>query len=148
MNLSPHFTLQEFTASDTAARRGFDNSLPTELIGSARVTAEMMEKIRAHLGGVPIHITSGYRCPDLNRAVGSSGTSDHLKAAACDFRAPAFGTPLDICRSLVPMMSVLGIGQIIYEFTWVHVSTRTPDKIINRVLTVNGKGYVPGIQGG
>lgn len=147
MNLSEHFSLQEFTASDTAERRGLNNALPTELIGAARVTAEMMEKIRAHLGGVPIHITSGYRCPELNRAVGSSGTSDHLKAAACDFKAPAFGTPLDICKALVPHMSVLGIGQIIYEFTWVHVSTRMPEKAVNRILTVNGKDYVPGIQG-
>ena len=147
MNISEHFTLQEFTASDTAERRGFDNGLPIELLKNARQTAEMMEKIRSHLGGVPVIITSGYRCPDLNRAVGSSGTSDHLQANACDFRAPAFGTPLDICKALVPHMSLLGIGQIIYEFTWVHVSTKTPEKAVNRVLTVNGKGYVPGIQG-
>jgi zinc D-Ala-D-Ala carboxypeptidase len=150
MNLSAHFTLDEFTDSDTARRMGINNDLPIELMTNARATADMLERIRAYLvsesgRNIPIIITSGYRCPQLNRAIGSSDTSDHRKAMACDFRAPAFGTPLQVCKAIAPVISVLGVGQIIYEHTWVHVSTRIPDKIINRIITVSGKDYIPGI---
>lgn len=150
MNLSQHFTLEEFTDSDTARRLGIDNSLPNVYLPVAEQTAQMMERIRHHLsylnkGEVPVIITSGYRCLRLNAAIGSAPTSDHTRALAVDFRAPAFGSPLKICRALQPVMDQLGIGQMIYEHTWVHVSRRDPDKVINKVLTVNGSGYVAGI---
>jgi hypothetical protein len=70
---------------------------------------------------------------------------------AADFRAPAFGTPLQVCKALAPVVSVLGIGQLILEFAtpngggWVHVSTRIPDKIINRIVTASKQGFAPGI---
>lgn len=150
MNLSTHFTLDEFTASDTAQRLSINNDLPIELLSSAIESAGMMERIRGHLGmlagkPIPIIVTSGYRCPELNRKIGSSDISDHRKAMALDFKAPAFGSPLQVCQALAPVVSVLGIGQIIYEHSWVHVSTRTPDKLINRIITVQGRDYVPGI---
>lgn len=150
MNLSTHFTLDEFTASDTAQRLSINNDLPIELLSSAIESAGMMERIRWHLGilagkPIPIIVTSGYRCPELNRKIGSSDISDHRKAMAFDFKAPAFGSPLQVCQALAPVVSVLGIGQIIYEHSWVHVSTRTPDKLINRIITVQGRDYVPGI---
>lgn len=148
--LSPHFSLEEFTASDTALRMGVDNSLPAELMANARATADMLERIRVHLISlrgrpIPIVLTSGYRCPQVNRAVGSSDTSDHRKAMAADWRAPDFGTPLQLCQALAPVVNLLCIGQLIYEHTWVHVSTRIPDLAVNRILTVQGNGYVPGI---
>ena len=150
MNLSIHFTLAEFTASDTAARMGINNDLPLELVPAATVTAELLERIRAHLGEraarpVPLLISSGYRCAALNRAIGSSGTSDHIRAMAVDFRAPAYGTPLQVSQALAVVVDALNIGQLIYEHTWIHVSTRRPDKLLNRILTVQGKDYVPGI---
>lgn len=150
MKLSTHFSLSEFVQSDTAERMGINNDLPIELTANAQATADMLEKIRAYMveqsgRNIPIIITSGYRCPQLNRAIGSSDTSDHRKAMAADFRAPAFGTPLEVCKALAPVVSVLGVGQVIYENSWIHVSTRIPDKIINRILTVSGKDYIPGI---
>lgn len=150
MNLSTHFTLDEFIQSDTAERMGINNSLPPELGDNAIGTAAMLERIRAYLveksgRNIPIIITSGYRCPQLNRAIGSGDTSDHRKAMAADFRAPEFGTPLEVCKALAPVVSVLGVGQIIYEHSWVHVSTRIPDKLINRIITVSGRDYIPGI---
>lgn len=148
--LSTHFSLEELTASDTAMRMGINNDLPIELVPAMRATAELLEAIRSRLSDlaakpVPILISSGYRCPALNRAIGSADTSDHIRGHAADFRAPAFGTPLQICRALAPLVSTLGIGQLIYEHTWVHVSTRIPDKALNRILTVQGKSYVIGI---
>ena len=150
MNLSIHFTLAEFTASDTAARMGINNDLPLELVPAATVTAELLERIRAHLGEraarpVPLLISSGYRCAALNRAIGSADTSDHIRAMAVDFRAPAYGTPLQVSQALAVVVDALNIGQLIYEHTWIHVSTRRPDKLLNRILTVQGKDYVPGI---
>lgn len=146
MNLSPHFTLEEFIASDTAARHGLDNSVPADLMPNAIAAAAMMERIRDALGGKPIIVTSGYRAPAVNKAVGSGPGSDHPKAMAFDFKCPAFGTPYEVCQHLAPLVSVLGIGQLIYEHTWIHVSTRPSDKIINRILTVRGKGYEAGIK--
>ena len=156
MNLSPHFTLAEFVASGTAKAQGIDNSLPPDLLPAARTTAEMMERIRTTLGAhagytVPILISSGYRCPALNLAVGSSSTSDHPRAQAVDWTAPGFGTPAQICRALAPLVGVLGIGQLIYECPtpgrrWVHVSTKMPTKPANRVITIGPSGTMLGIQ--
>ena len=146
MKLSQHFSIEEFTASDTADRKGIDNTLPDGLLATARETAEMMERIRESLGGKPIIVTSGYRSPELNRAIGSGDSSDHPKAMAVDFKCPEFGTPYAVAQHLAPLVSVLGIGQLIYEHTWIHASTRPSDKIINRILTVRGKGYEAGIN--
>jgi hypothetical protein len=143
--MTPHFTLAEFTASDTAARKGIDNSLPDELREAAKQTLEMMERIRFHIDA-PITITSGYRCEALNRAVGSKPGSDHTLAYAVDFKAPKAGSPFQIAASLAPVIKIIGIGQLILEFgTWVHVSTRIPDKVINRVITIDKTGTRAGI---
>ena len=143
--MTPHFSLSEFTASDTAARLGIDNDLPIELRENALKTLEMMERIRFHIDA-PIAISSGYRCEALNKAVGSKQGSDHTMAYACDFKAPKAGTPFQIAASLAPVFKIIGIGQLILEFgTWVHVSTRIPDKIINRVITIDKTGTRAGI---
>ena len=151
MNLSTHFTLSEFIESDTAKRRGINSDLPLTLTANAKNTCEMMERIRAHLSSIsgkpiPVLITSGYRSPSLNRAIGSSDTSDHTQARAVDFKAPMFGSAHAVALALAPVVSVLGIGQLIYEYnSWVHVSTRLPDKVINRIITINKRGVHAGI---
>jgi zinc D-Ala-D-Ala carboxypeptidase len=151
MNLSPHFTLAEFTDSDTAARRGIDNGLPASLMPNAMGTAGMLERIRTmlcELAGreVPIIITSGYRCPALNAAIGSNPTSDHPRAMAADWRAPAFGTPYAICKALAPHIDSLAVGQMIHEFgNWVHTSTREPALQRNRIITITTRGITRGV---
>ena len=148
--MTPHFNLAEFTASDTAARLGIDNSLPDELREAAHRTLEMMERIRFHLDA-PITITSGYRCEALNKAVGSKPGSDHTMALAVDFKAPRAGTPYEIAKDLASVIGIIGIGQIILEYAslngsgWVHVSTRIPDKVINRIITIDKTGTRAGI---
>lgn len=148
--MTPHFSLEEFTASDTAARLGIDNHLPDELREATKQTLEMMERIRFHLNA-PITITSGYRCKALNGVIGSKPGSDHTMALAVDFRAPKAGTPFQVAASLAPVIKIIGIGQLILEYAspngsgWVHVSTRIPDKIINRVITIDKTGTRAGI---
>jgi hypothetical protein len=149
----PHFTLAEFIRSDVAIFRGIDNTLPPELEADAVLTLEMMERIRAHLSDVagkdiPIRINSGYRSPEVNAAVRSAPTSDHPKACAVDFVAPEFGTPMEVCKALAPMISVLRIGQLIYEFgLWTHVSTLVPANPVNRIISIGHAGAFPGIVG-
>lgn len=147
MKLSAHFDIAEFTASDTAARKGIDNSLPTGLIATALITMEMMEKIRSVLGDRAIVMTSGYRSPKLNAAIGSSDTSDHIKGYAVDFKCPAFGTPYEVAAHLSTKIDTLCIGQLIHEWgAWIHVSTRMPSKVQNRVITIDASGTRLGIQ--
>jgi zinc D-Ala-D-Ala carboxypeptidase len=150
--MSRYFKLSEFTRSDTAARKGIDNALPDSLLLAGLDTLDMLERIRGRLSllagrDVPVNISSGYRCPTLNSIIGSNPNSDHPKASAADFTAPAFGSPLEICKTLAPMVDELRIGQLIHEFSaWVHVSTRYPMLPINRILTISRAGTVPGIK--
>jgi zinc D-Ala-D-Ala carboxypeptidase len=150
-----HFTLDEFCASTTAMRLKIDNGLPEELEPFAWATLEMLERIRAHLSAksgkdVSVVISSGYRCPNLNKAVGGSANSDHLLACAADIKAPEFGTPLAVARELSGHVDDLGIGQLINEFPgasgWVHVSTRKPAKTLNRVITITAQGAIVGVR--
>lgn len=157
--LTPHFSLEDLTHSDTAEHLGIDNTPPPELIPSAQGLAEMLERVRARLSeiaghDVPMYPSSGYRCPPLNWIVRNprtpwegqeDATGDHPLFDACDFRAPAFGTPLEVCRALAPHVDELGIGQLIQEGTWVHASTRMVANPVNRVITKVGDGYVAGV---
>ena len=143
--MTSHFSLEEFIASDTAARLNIDNRIPDELRENALQTLQMMERIRFHIDA-PITITSGYRCKALNQAIGSKPTSDHTLAFAVDFKAPKAGTPYEIAKDLAGVIDVLGIGQLILEFgTWVHVSLARPDKTINRIITIDKTGVRAGI---
>ena len=149
MQLTKHFTLAELTNSSTAQRLGLSNTAPPEIVPRLLRTAEMLERIRATLG-VPVIVTSGYRAPAVNKAVGGVTSSDHMQGHAADIVAPGYGTATQIARTLAPLVSTLGIGQIILEGVkgrqWVHVSTRVPDKPANRVITITDKGTQMGIQ--
>lgn len=152
MVLTEHFTVAEFTASDTALRLGIDNSLPATLLPEAERTCEMLERIRSRLTRlagqpVPIVVTSGYRCLALNRAIGSADGSDHVRALAVDFKAGRFGSAYQVAKILAPLVTELQIGQLIHEFgSWVHVSTRMPAKEVNRIITISRRGAEVGVQ--
>lgn len=114
--LTPHFTLEEMTATSHGP-----NAPPPEVVTIlGTVTASGMEQVRSLLGDRPIHVNSGYRCPAVNAAVGGVPTSAHLTGYACDFVCPGFGTPLEICDTL--STAPLKWDQIIQEGTWVHIS--------------------------
>ena len=85
MNLSPNFTLAEATASAKAREIG-DANQPTPLhLANLRAAAAQMERVRA-LFGRPVQVTSWYRNPRVNRAVGGVPTSHHALGWAIDFR--------------------------------------------------------------
>lgn len=149
MQLTKHFDLAQLTRSSVAQARGLSNDPPPELLPRLILTAEMLERIRSTLDA-PVIVTSGYRSPQVNIAVGGATSSDHTQGHAADIVAPMFGTPYDIARRLAPLVSTLGIGQIILEGIkgkrWVHVSTHTPEKAINRIITITDSGVLVGIQ--
>lgn len=149
MKLTPHFTLAELTHSATAQRLKIDNTPPLEVEQRLIYTAEMLERIRSTLG-VPIVVTSGYRGPVVNRAVGGVSSSDHLTGEAADIIAPRYGTPHAVATLLAPLVSTLGIGQLILEGVggkqWIHVSTRPPQRAVNRILTITAAGVRAGIH--
>lgn len=125
MNLSPHFTLAEFSVSDTAARRGIDNTPPGHVIPALERTALGLEAIRVRLGTAPITITSGFRSLPLNRLIGSRDSSQHVLGEAADFICPRFGTPAEIVAAV--RGSGIPYDQLILEYAgsgggWVHVS--------------------------
>ena len=142
--LTEHFTLSEFTDSQTAARQGIHNVPPASSQERKNIqrTAEVMEKVRTLLGDKPILISSGYRCPQLNAAVGGSKSSAHMSGLAADFSCPGYGTPLHICKHLHSHMKELGIDQLIHEYdTWVHLGLRATDMTPrHQALTIDSKG--------
>jgi hypothetical protein len=121
VNLSNHFTLDEFTTSQNAARLGLDNNPPPEVIERLKRTALGLEMVRALLGA-PIHINSGYRSPVVNRAVGGVANSQHVTGEAADIICPGFGTPAEVVRAIVASKGI-PFDQCILEFnSWCHIS--------------------------
>jgi zinc D-Ala-D-Ala carboxypeptidase len=140
--LTPNFTLAEFTDSQTAARRGIPNVPPasSQERQNLQRTAEVMEQVRTILGDHPVLISSGYRSPAVNKAVGGSTNSAHMSGLAVDFSCPGFGTPKQICKKLAPHMRELGVDQLIHEFdTWVHLglSASAPRHM---AMTIDNRG--------
>lgn len=116
--LSPHFQLSEFLNSQAAVRLGLPNEPGAAALNNLRRLAQSLERVRTVLGDVPLLISSGYRAPDVNRAVGGAANSAHLAGLAADFTAPRFGTPREICRALAK--AGIPFDQLICEGTWVH----------------------------
>ncbi|PTE02718.1 D-Ala-D-Ala carboxypeptidase family metallohydrolase [Pandoraea apista] len=137
--LTLHFTLDELTHSQTADRRGIDNSASEDVVANLTRLAQTLERVRVLLGSRPITISSGYRSPDLNRAVGGARNSAHLYGLAADFICPGYGTPLQICKAIAA--SGIDFDQLIHEGTWVHLGLAQPSQKNRRqVLTANFSG--------
>ncbi len=151
MRLSKNFSLDEFTKSRTAIRRGIDNTPKGDHLEAAKALFEnVVQKVRDNFG--PTMINSGYRSPELNKAVGGSSRSQHCKGQAADIEVR--GVPnAEVAQWIVDNMD---FDQVILEFYtpgvpdsgWVHVSYKTTGnrKSILTALKENGKTvYKPGI---
>lgn len=134
MQLSQNFKLAEFTRSAAALRLGIDNTPNADAISRlGHLCRCVLQPLRDHLGG-PLQVTSGYRCPALNRAVGGVHNSQHLSGEAADLRIPFCpGTTkydLRLARQWMDYIRLnLPFDQLILEHTsagvyWIHVSCR------------------------
>ncbi|MEZ5688681.1 MAG: D-Ala-D-Ala carboxypeptidase family metallohydrolase [Caenibius sp.] len=124
--LSPHFHLSEFVHSQTAARRGIDNTPPPWVVANLeRLCRKVLEPVRAHFAR-PVIVSSGYRCLALNRAIGGSSTSQHCRGEAADIEVPGVSN-VDLAKWID---GNLLFDQLILEFYtpgqpssgWVHAS--------------------------
>lgn len=119
-NLTPHFTLEELTASEAADRNGWDNSPNEHELENLKRLADFLEQVKVVMGGKPIMISSGFRNKQVNDSVGSKDTSQHRVGCAADFKVPGV-TPDEVVRKVIA--SGISYDQVIREFDrWTHIS--------------------------
>ena len=118
--ISKNFSYWEFEASETADRKGICNVINTfEVRDAIKALVETVLQPLRDNWGKPLHINSGYRCPELNKAVGGKPTSQHLKGEAGDV---ACDKPVELARLAAAMC--LPYDQMIIYPTFVHISHR------------------------
>lgn len=140
MRLSPHFSLEELTHSDTAVRLGIDNTPTVEVIDNLTFLAGELEYVRDILGH-PMLVSSGFRCNALNDHLGSKRTSSHTQGLAVDFICPSFGNPSSVVSAIV--MANINYDQVILEYDrWVHLSFKQVDPR-KQALIIDKKGARP-----
>jgi len=142
VNLSPNFTLAELTVSDTAKRLGISNTPTGVVLERLRLCAWMMQNVRRVLEDHPIKVTSGWRSPAVNKAVGGVSNSDHLSGWCIDFKCPGFGSPFEIVARLE--QSGLAFDQLINEQEKGIVHISFAPELRNQILTQRGKSYIGG----
>jgi hypothetical protein len=152
MNLTTNFTLAEMTKSDTALRLGLDNEPDEQQLSALKTLAEkVLQPVRDHFAK-GVKVNSALRTPPVNRAIGSSYGSHHVRGMAADIEIPGVANA-DLAQWIVDN---LDFTQVILEFYtpgipdsgWVHVSY-VPEDLRKQVLTAtkqNGKTvYLQGL---
>lgn len=150
--LSKNFSLSEFTKSETAIRKGLDNTPTLQIIENLqKLVDNIIQPVRDHYSK-SVKINSGYRAPEVNASVGGSKTSDHCKGQAADIEIAGVANG-DLAKYIVDNYK---FTQVILEFYtqgipdsgWVHVSY-DPTDLKCQVLTAvkkDGKTvYLPGL---
>ena len=115
--MSEHFTTAELTFSQTAVRKGIDNTPTPEVLHNLGLLAALLEQVRA-LVGKPVNVSSGYRCPLLNTIEGGAHDSAHMLGLAADINVNGLSPK---ALALLIRESDIEYDQLIYEGTWVHV---------------------------
>ena len=135
MRLSKNFTLSEITKSNTAKRLGIDNAPNQEHLNNMQILIrDLIQPMRDALG--PIRISSGYRSPVLNSAIGGSTKSQHCKGQALDLQ---FWKNGEMCNKEIydwVLKEEIEFDQMIneFDFAWIHISLRPDNKNRKMVL--------------
>lgn len=132
-----YFTIEEMCASDTARRKGIDNTPNADArLRMQTLIEQLLDPIRAAWGG-PITVTSGYRSPELNKKVGGVSNSQHMKGEAADITVGSVGDNKRLFDKIVELQKAgkIAFDQLIDEsnYDWVHVSYRS-GKNRNQIL--------------
>ena len=143
MSLSKHFTLDELTQSQIAARNGFDNTPSDAVVENLKRLCELILEPVRDIVHKPVQVTSGYRSPTVNALVGSKPTSQHITGCAADIKVA--GVSPDVL-----IKAIIGAGlpyeQVILEFSsWVHVSVPNDPKALpkRQALIIDKNGTRP-----
>lgn len=145
--LTEHFSVAEMSRSSAASFKGIPNKPgPAEIAALTLLCEKVLEPVREHYGK-PVIVTSGYRSPRVNVAVGGSSSSQHCKGEAADFTVSGESN-IDVCRW---MQANLNYDQLIYEFGedgWVHCSF-SAHRMRNAELSAKRRSgrtvYLPGL---
>lgn len=144
MDISLHFTYEEAIHSQTAERNNIDNNPNAVVLETIKSAGVKMDKVRELLG-VPVIVSSWYRCLKLNNLLSKATHSQHIDGEAIDFISPKFGSPLAICRKIIENKELIGYDQLILEHTWVHISfailTKSPRQQVLSLLESGGYAY-------
>lgn len=149
MQLSQNFSLREAMRSQTAERKGINNTPNDEQIEALRKVAEnILQPVRDHYG-VPFSPSSWFRSVELCLAIGSKSTSQHAKGQAADFEVPGIAN-VDLAKWI---SENLEFDQIILEFWkpndpragWVHCSYVGPGANRKKVLRFDGRTFQNGL---
>lgn len=141
--LSPNFSLAELTRSTEAFVKGLDNSPgPPEHLANLRLTALGLEMVRV-IVGKPVNVTSGYRSPAVNAAVGGTPTSAHALGLAADITVPGL-TAIELARLLEQK---LPYDQLILESSRGIVHISFDPRLRMQALTQRGGPGTPIEQG-
>ena len=147
MQLTEHFTLEEFTTSSTAKARGIDNSVSSQRVADnlRNLCEKVLEPLRSY-ANQPITISSGYRCKALNKVVGGARNSQHMTGEAADIHIPLYDfkdstgsrlTDIQLARDWMQWLTDnTDFDQLILETVnrrifWIHVSCKR-DRSLNR----------------
>ena len=146
MKISDHISYTEAIKSNTATRRGIDNTPGDyEITNMIGIAENIFEPLRKWVGG-PIKINSMFRCEELNTAIGGSSRSQHCQGRAIDVD-DTFGNKTN-AEMFNYIKENLNFDQLIWEFgddanpDWVHVSYISKAENRNRILKasrINGK---------
>ncbi len=123
MRLSKNFVLSEITRSNTARRKGISNEPEKKHLANLQtIITELVQPMRNAIG--PIRISSGYRSPKLNRAIGGSSRSQHCKGQALDLQFWKDGEMNNKVIYDWVLDSGLEFDQMIneFDFAWIHIS--------------------------
>lgn len=131
-----YFTIEELTRSATATARGIDNAPTPEIKANLeRLVDKVLDGLR-EIYGKPITVNSGYRCPELNKAVGGSKTSDHMNGFSVDITASCKKENAILFQIIKDNFD---FDQLIWEKgnseypDWIHVSYN-PNRLRKQVL--------------
>lgn len=126
-----YFTIKELCHSDTAIKKKIDNTPNSEIVNNlTQLINNVLDPLREKYGK-PITVNSGYRCPELNKVLRGSNTSQHLTGQAADITVGS----VQKNRQLFGLILYLDLpfDQLIDEsnFKWIHVSfSKNPRKQI------------------
>lgn len=148
--LSQNFSLLELVKSNQGTRQGIDNTPSEEVTNNLKTLVKcLLQPLRSKIGA-PIVVSSGYRSPELNKAIGGATNSDHCKGYAVDFEV--FGIANDVLFEYIK--SNFKFTKLILEFwdeknpngSWIHVSYNKDDLKCQCLKAVKQKGktvYLP-----
>lgn len=147
MQLTEHFTLEEFTFSSTAKARGINNTVSSQRVieNLRNLCEQVLEPLRSY-ANQPITISSGYRCKALNKVVGGARNSQHMTGEAADIHIPLYDfkdstgsrlTDIETAREWMQWLTDnTDFDQLILETVnrkifWIHVSCKR-NRSLNR----------------